>query len=165
MKRKSYSDMNCSVAQALEVVGDPWTLLVVRDVMFGFHRFNDLQERLGIARNTLTARLTTLVADGVLDKVAYQDNPERFEYRLTAKGRALSPVIVTLMQWGDEWSDLPEPPVRLVEEASGRRLDPVLVDRTSGEALDRLQVKAVGKRVMPFDTRRDVDEPGASTPA
>lgn len=149
MKRKSYSDMNCSVAQSLDVVGDPWTLLVVRDVMFGFRRFNDIQQRLGIARNTLTDRLTTLVDHGVLTRIAYQDNPERFEYRLTPKGRALSPIIVTLMQWGDEWSELPEPPVHLIDRDSGRTLDPVLVDRPSGRPLEELRVQAVGATVRP----------------
>jgi DNA-binding HxlR family transcriptional regulator len=149
MKRKSFRDMNCSVAQALEVVGDPWTLLVVRDVMFGFRRFNDLQERLGIARNTLADRLAILVDEGVLERIAYQDNPERFEYRLTDKGAALSPVIITLMQWGDAWSDLSEPPVHLVERSTGRTIDPVLVDRATGERLDRLRVRVVGADVRP----------------
>ncbi|MEO6652987.1 MAG: helix-turn-helix domain-containing protein [Ilumatobacteraceae bacterium] len=152
MKRKSYSDMNCSVAQSLDIVGDPWTLLVVRDIMFGIRRFNDIQERLGIARNTLTDRLTTLVDHGVLAKVAYQDNPERFEYRLTPKGRALSPIIITLMQWGDQWSGLPEPPVHLIDRNSGRILDPVLVDRQSGRPLEQLRVQAIGETVRPNST-------------
>ncbi len=152
MKRKSYSDMNCSVAQSLDVVGDPWTLLVVRDVMFGFRRFNDLQKRLGIARNTLTDRLATLVDHDVLTKVAYQDNPERFEYCLTQKGLALSPVIVTLMQWGDEWSDLPEPPVVLIDRDTGRTLDPVLVDRHTGQPLAELKVQAIGVDLRPDAT-------------
>ena len=152
MKRKSYSDMNCSVAQSLDVVGDPWTLLVVRDVMFGFRRFNDIQERLGIARNTLTDRLATLVDHGVLRKDAYQDNPERFEYRLTPKGRALSPIIITLMQWGDEWSELAEPPVHLIDRDTGRALVPILVDRTTGHPLTELKVQAVGAGVRPDAT-------------
>lgn len=152
MKRKSYSDMNCSVAQSLDIVGDPWTLLVVRDVMFGFRRFNDIQERLGIARNTLTDRLATLVDHGVLRKDAYQDNPERFEYHLTPKGRALSPIIITLMQWGDEWSELPEPPVHLIDRDTGRTLDPILVDRTSRQPLADLKVQAVGAGVQPDAT-------------
>ncbi len=152
MKRKSYSDMNCSVAQSLDVVGDPWTLLIVRDVMFGFRRFNDIQERLGIARNTLTDRLGTLVDHGVLRKDAYQDNPERFEYRLTQKGRELSPIIITLMQWGDEWSDLPEPPVHLIDRDTGRTLDPILVDRTTGRPLAELKVQAVGTDLRPDAT-------------
>lgn len=144
MKRTSYREMNCSIAQALEVVGDPWTLLVVRDVSFGFHRYSDLQRRLGIARNTLTARLGTLVEAGVLDRVAYQDNPERFEYRLTEKGRDLSPVLMTLMAWGDRWGGLPEPPVRFVDRASGDLVDPVLLDQRTGRPLSTISLGAIG---------------------
>ena len=147
MRRKSYEDMNCSVAQALEVVGDPWTLLVIRDVMFGYRRFNDIQERLGIARNTLTDRLALLVDREVLTKVAYQDHPERHEYRLTQKGRDLAPIIITLMQWGDEWSALPEPPVHLVDGETGRVVEPVLVDRSTGTPIAELRVRAVGAAV------------------
>lgn len=151
MKRKSYADMNCSVAQALDVVGDPWTLLVVRDIMFGFHRFNDLQERLGIARNTLTARLTTLVDSGVLTKSAYQHNPDRYEYRLTKKGRDLSPIIITLMEWGNRWSGFPEPPIQLIEVPSGRTVEPVLVDGATGQRLAEMKVRAVATGVQHAD--------------
>ena len=143
MRRKSYADMNCSVAQALELVGDPWTLLIVRDVFWGHHRFSEFQERLGIARNTLTDRLGVLVDAGVLVKSAYQTNPERFEYRPSEKGRALAPVIITLMRWGDEWSDLPEPPVRLVDRDTGTLLDPVLIDRETGRPLDEIRLRVV----------------------
>ncbi|MGB0111825.1 MAG: helix-turn-helix domain-containing protein [Ilumatobacteraceae bacterium] len=144
MKRKSYADMHCSVARALDVVGDPWTLLIVRDVFSGYHRFGEFLERLGIPRNTLTDRLATLVDADVLTKVAYQDNPERFDYRLTTKGRALSPIIITLMQWGDEWSDFDEPPVVLVDRESGRLLEPTLIDEASGRRLDQIKIRPVG---------------------
>ncbi len=143
MRRKSYSDMNCSVAQALELVGDPWTLLIVRDVFWGYHRFNEFQERLGIARNTLTDRLGVLVDAGILSKQPYQSNPERFEYRLTDKGRALGPVIISLMRWGDEWSGIGEPPALLIDRETGDVLDPVLVDRDSGRPLDEIRVRVV----------------------
>lgn len=145
MRRKSYADMNCSVAQALELVGDPWTLLIVRDVFWGHHRFGEFQDRLGIARNTLTDRLGVLVDADILSKRAYQSNPERFEYRLTEKGRALAPVIITLMQWGDEWSDLPEPPVRILDRESGEVLDPVLIDRRTGRPLDEVKMQVVAR--------------------
>jgi DNA-binding HxlR family transcriptional regulator len=147
MRRKSYADMNCSVARALDIVGDPWTLLIVRDVFWGHHRFNDFLERLGIARNTLSDRLATLVDAGVLDKVAYQENPERFEYRLTEKGRALRPVIITLMQWGDAWSGIGEPPVRLIDRSTGCPIEPALVDALSGRRIDEINVQAVGAPV------------------
>lgn len=143
MRRKSYAEMNCSVARALDVVGDPWTLLIVRDMFFGFHRFEAFQRRLGIARNTLTDRLGVLVDSGVAERVPYQDNPERFEYRLTEKGRALRPVIWSLMAWGDEWSGIERPPVHLEEASTGRRITPVLVDAETGTPLAELAVRAV----------------------
>ena len=143
MRRKSYADMECSVAQALEIVGDPWTLLIVRDVFWGYHRFGEFQARLGIARNTLADRLQVLTEAGILAKRTYQSNPERFEYWLTEKGRALSPVIITLMRWGDEWSGLPEPPARILDRDSGEVLDPVLIDRRTGRPLEDVKMRVV----------------------
>jgi DNA-binding HxlR family transcriptional regulator len=143
VRRKSYAAMRCSVAQALEVVGDPWTMLVVRDVFFGVGRFEELQRRLGIPRNTLSDRLERLVEHGVLERRRYQQAPDRHEYVLTRKGRALRPVLVSLMQWGDRWSGLDAAPVVLEEEGTGRPIDPVLVDRDTGIPLDDLRVRAV----------------------
>ncbi len=85
MRRASFADMNCSIAQTLEIVGEWWTLLIVRDAMFGVTRFDEFSSRLGIARNVLAQRLDTLVEHGVLKKVPYQDNPVRHDYRLTDK--------------------------------------------------------------------------------
>ena len=146
MRRKSYADMSCSVARALDVVGDPWTLLVVRDAFFGFRRFEDFQRRLGVPRNTLTERLNRLTDAGVFEKVPYQDRPLRHEYRLTAKGRALQPVMISLMQWGDEWSDIGAPPVVLRDECTGEAVEPVLVDRRTGSPLAELRFRAVPNR-------------------
>jgi len=89
VERKSFADMHCSVAQCLEVAGEWWSMLIIRDAFLGVTRFDQFQERLGIARNILNQRLTRLVEEGVLDKVAYSDHPPRFDYRLTAKGRDL----------------------------------------------------------------------------
>ena len=94
MRRTSYEQMNCSIASALDVVGEPWTLLIVRDAFYGVRRFDDFQENLGIARNVLTARLKKLVEAGVFRKTAYRQRPLRHEYRLTDKGSALFTVIV-----------------------------------------------------------------------
>ena len=136
VRRRSFADVNCSIAQAMEVIGDPWSVLIVRDAFFGLRRFEQFRERLDIPRNTLASRLDHLCEHGVLRRERYQEHPERFEYRLTAKGRALGPVLVTLVRWGDEWSDLDEPPVVMVDRSSGRVLDPVLADRESGELLE-----------------------------
>ncbi len=101
MERKSFSEMHCSVAQCLEVVGEWWSLLIIRDVFLGVTRFDEMQERLGISRNVLNQRLARLVSAGVLVKVPYSEHPPRFDYRLTDKGRDLWPVITAMRQWGD----------------------------------------------------------------
>jgi DNA-binding HxlR family transcriptional regulator len=103
MKRTSFAGMQCSVARTLDVVGEWWSLLVLRDAFTGVRRFEDFQRSLGIARNILTDRLQTLVEYGVLERRRYQERPERFEYRLTEKGIDLWPVTVTLMHWGDRY--------------------------------------------------------------
>ena len=126
MKRTSVAHLNCSVAQTLEVVGEWWTLLIVRNLMCGQRRFEAIQADLGIARNILSDRLSTLVEHGIVEQVKYQDHPERFEYRLTDKGRDLFPVIAALMAWGDKWAapdgraDPPRPRVRPHGRADGR---------------------------------------------
>ena len=87
MERKSFSEMDCSVAQCLEIVGEWWTMLIVRDAFLGVTRFDVFQQRLGIARNVLQLRLERLVKAGVFERVAYSEHPPRFDYRLTPKGR------------------------------------------------------------------------------
>jgi DNA-binding HxlR family transcriptional regulator len=108
MLNRAYESQNCSIASALEVVGERWTLLIVRDVFLGLRRFDQIQESLGIARNVLTDRLTGLVDEGILERVLYSDRPERYEYRLTQKGRDLLLPLAALGQWGDKYvSDKP----------------------------------------------------------
>jgi DNA-binding HxlR family transcriptional regulator len=120
MKRTSFAAMPCSVARTLEVVGEWWSLMVLRDAFKGVRRFDDFQRSLGIARNILADRLQTLVDQGVLERRLYQERPERYEYRLTDKGRDLYPIIVGLMHWGDRWAaDEMGPPVVLTHNACG----------------------------------------------
>jgi DNA-binding HxlR family transcriptional regulator len=107
MYRYSFSEMECSIARSLEMVGEWWTLLILRECFNGVRRFDDMQKHLGIARNVLTNRLNSLVEDGILSKVLYQEKPERYEYRLTDKGRDLYPVLLALKQWGDKWLGYP----------------------------------------------------------
>ncbi|MEU6926784.1 winged helix-turn-helix transcriptional regulator [Streptomyces sp. NPDC046631] len=102
-QRTSLADADCAIAQALDVVGDWWTLLIVRDAARGVHRFDALQEELGVSRKVLTERLRLLVDAGVLSREPYQDRPPRYEYRLTRRGRALLPVLIALQDWGDTW--------------------------------------------------------------
>lgn len=108
MLRRTYDGQRCSVARTLEVVGERWTLLIVRDALMGITRFDGFLNSLPIARNVLSDRLNGLVDHGVMERVQYQDRPPRHEYLLTAKGRELMPVIVVLMEWGDR--HLPIPP-------------------------------------------------------
>lgn len=125
MERKSFADMHCSVAQCLEVVGEWWSMLIVRDAFLGVSRFDDFQERLGISRNILNQRLTRLVGAGVLAKVPYQEHPPRHEYRLTDKGRDLWPVLMAMRQWGDRHAAPDGPPLLVVHRACGAVCDTV----------------------------------------
>jgi DNA-binding HxlR family transcriptional regulator len=118
----------CSLARAMEILGERWTILVLREAFYGVRRFTEMQRNLGIARNILSTRLQTLVGAGILERRRYMDEPERYEYRLTAAGRALYPAIVTLMQWGDEHLQGEQgPPVVLRHNLCGHTADPLLV--------------------------------------
>ena len=110
-------DQVCSVARTLEVVGERWTILILRDALIGVRRFDNFLNRLGIARNVLTDRLNRLVDSGIMERVAYQERPLRHEYRLTRKGLELSPVIFTLMEWGDRYISYEDGPPRVLEHA------------------------------------------------
>jgi DNA-binding HxlR family transcriptional regulator len=105
MSWQNVGDMPCSVARSLAVLGDRWTLLIIRSVFVRVRRFADLQAQLAIPKHVLSVRLSRLVDDGVLQKVQYQDAPPRHEYKLTEKGRDLYPVILMLTAWGDKWLD------------------------------------------------------------
>ena len=132
--------MNCSVARTLDIVGEWWTLLVVRNIMLGQRRFEAIQSDLGIARNILSDRLNTLVAAGVVQRVKYQDHPERFEYHLTDKGRDLFPVIAALMTWGDRWVAPDGAPLEMRHTCEGRG-HPLMVCSECGEPMDLRHVR------------------------
>src|SRR6058998_1388162 len=119
MLNRDYEGQNCSIARALEVVGERWTLLIIRDVLLGLHRFDQLQASLGIARNVLTDRLNRLVDEGVLERVRYTERPPRYEYRLTPKGVELNVALAALRQWGDRY--LCEQPPRVLRRTSDKR--------------------------------------------
>jgi len=116
--KRAYEGQVCSIARTLEVVGDRWTLLVIRDVVLGNHRFDQLLASLGVASNILSDRVNRLVAEGVLERVRYSDRPERFEYHLTEKGRELGVCLIALMQWGDR--HLSDKPPRIARRRSDR---------------------------------------------
>ena len=141
--QRSYEDQNCSVAATLELVGERWTLLIVRELLLGVHRFSDLQADLGIARNVLQARLERLVEHGIVERRRYQDHPPRDGYHLTGKGLDLWPAIVILMQWGDR--HLPRrggPPVQLTHRGCGGGVDGHLTCERCGARLGARDVWA-----------------------
>lgn len=118
MLKRDYDDQVCSIARTLGVVGDRWTLLVLRDLVLGLHRFEQLLISLGVASNVLSDRLNRLVAEGVLERVRYSERPERFEYHLTKKGRELGVALIALMQWGDRY--ISEKPPRIARRRSDK---------------------------------------------
>lgn len=136
MARKRFDDSQCSVARALNEVGDWWSLLIVLQAMYGTRRFVDFQQELGIAKNILCDRLARLVDNGVLRKVDVGEHGSRFEYRLTEKGRDLFPVVIALRQWGDKWNPAPDQgPLDLRDRATGRPIQEVQVRDADGQPL------------------------------
>jgi DNA-binding HxlR family transcriptional regulator len=144
MRKVSFAAMQCSVAQALEIVGEWWTLLVIRDCFLGVRRFDDFVGRLGISRNVLTDRLDKLVAAGVLERRVYDEGRDRAEYVLTAKGRALWPVITTLREWGDEWiTGAGHEPLLVEHRSCGNVMHSRMVCDRCGEPVHAGSVRAV----------------------
>ncbi len=123
MLKKDYPTQYCPVASTLEVIGERWTLLVIRDIFLGIRRFEDIQRDLGVARNVLQDRLEGLVSQGIVTKRPYQDRPVRSEYRLTEKGADLWPVLVALLQWGDRHALVGDRPMILRHRGCGGELD------------------------------------------
>jgi DNA-binding HxlR family transcriptional regulator len=141
VKRTSLDHLDCSIARALDVVGEWWTLLVIRDITFGNRRFDTIQANLGVARNVLADRLATLVEHGVLERRRYQDHPERHEYVLTDMGRDLYPVLLTLMAWGDRYLSPDGPPGLVRHTACGHDTVPTLTCTHCGEPLGNREVR------------------------
>jgi DNA-binding HxlR family transcriptional regulator len=145
MRRTRFDDWDCSVARSVDILGDWWSPMVIRSALLGARRFEHFTEGLGIPRNVLTERLNRLVDEGIMVKVEYQDRPVRYEYRLTEKGIALYPVIVSMLEWGNRWLDWEDgcPPVQLVDRTTGEPVEPVLVDARTGAPLDARSTRAV----------------------
>jgi DNA-binding HxlR family transcriptional regulator len=142
MRRTSFAGMNCSVAGALEIVGEWWTFLVLRDAFLGVRRFDDFQRSLGVARNVLQARLERLVENEILERVRYQERPERFEYRLTDKGLDLWPVLISLISWGDRHAASSGPPVLIEHRDCGGRVNDRRICEACGALLGPRDVTA-----------------------
>ena len=130
-----------SVARALQVIGDRWSFMIIREAFFRVRRFDDLQTRLGIAPNILADRLNRLVADGVFRRVKYQDGPERFEYRFTDKGRDLFGPMLAMLRWGDAWLSGEEPPLILTHTTCGNDFEPTVACDQCLEALSAFEMR------------------------
>jgi DNA-binding HxlR family transcriptional regulator len=136
MPRLRVNESPCSAARALQVLGDRWTLLLIREVVFGTRRFDEFALHLGIARNILTTRLNSLIAADILVQAPVRDDALRKAYQLTEKGRDLLPVLIALLQWGDRWLQTPDSiPIQIVERESGEVLEPMRPRNRSGKAL------------------------------
>jgi DNA-binding HxlR family transcriptional regulator len=143
MKSKSFAGMRCSIAGALEAIGDRWAILVLRDLAMGVSRYDELQANSGIPTTTLASRLKHLEAHGLVAKRPYQDHPPRHDYVLTDKGRDLWKVTTALREWGDRWdaSGYGAPTVEVVDRETGRDLFLALVDPQTGRAIPRPQIQ------------------------
>ena len=139
MVKKSFSDMACSVAQALDVIGEWWSMLIIRDFFLGKgqRRFEQLRDSLGISRNILTERLKTLTEAGVIERVPLQEGGKRCAYQLTEKGGDLLPVMVAIMQWWDKWEQPPERRfMKIRDREHGEEIAPMTVQNRRGEVLE-----------------------------
>jgi DNA-binding HxlR family transcriptional regulator len=162
--RNDYPGQACSLARSLEVIGERWSLLIVRDVMNGNRRFSGIQESLRIARNVLSARLQRLIDEDILERRAYQESPPRYEYFLTAKGLDLWPALMALMHWGDRHTPGPEgPPVVVVHKGCGGTVSDRGICESCGQVLTAHDAKATpgpgaaayeGLPFSPFAARR-----------
>ena len=148
MKRTSFAEADCPIARSLDVVGEWWTLLIIRNIFYGIRRFDALLNYLEISRNVLTDRLQTLVENDLLEKKLYQENPPRFEYHLTEKGEGLYPILIAYWSWGDKW--LPKEKtakIKMRHETCGETMTPTLVCSHCQESLSPQDVQyQVGSR-------------------
>ncbi len=139
-----YEGQTCSIARSLELVGERWTLLVVREIFHGRRKFSEMQRSLGVARNVLTARLQRMVDEGILERRPYSERPERYEYFLTEKGLDLWPVMIALMYWGDKYEPATDgPPSIVVHKECGGRIDDRRICTKCGKHLEVREAKAI----------------------
>jgi DNA-binding HxlR family transcriptional regulator len=152
MLGKTYDSEVCSAARTLELVGERWSLLIVRNALFaGATRYNDFHKKLGIATNILKTRLDGLVDAGIMERRSYSQNPELYEYLLTDKGRELVPVVLALTEWGDRWAAPDGPPVLYTHSVCGDGIFQQTICATCGQVHDPAEVQARPGPGMPAD--------------
>jgi DNA-binding HxlR family transcriptional regulator len=158
-----YPGQLCSIANSLEVIGERWSLLIVRDVFNGNRRFGEIQASLGVARNVLSARLQRLVDEDILERRRYQESPERYEYFLTGKGLDLWPTLIALLNWGDRYSPTPGgPPKIILHKVCGGRVSDRGICKECGKTLharDAIQVPGPGRTAALAAAGGDASEP------
>lgn len=139
MRHTALADEQCSIARTVAILGERWTMVILRQAFLGARRFEDYQSGLGIARNMLTDRLRGLVEHGILERRLYHERPPRYEYRLTEKGRSLYPILVSMLDWGDRYGGFEGAPMQLRHKC-GNLMHAQLVCDCCGEALDPREV-------------------------
>lgn len=155
MSRTPTNHWPCSIARAVDLLGDSWTLLILRECFYGSRRFEQFVAHLGINRATLAGRLDRLVDAGLLTTERYSEHATRVEYHLTEMGRETLPVLATLMRWGDDWlADDDGPPVELLDPDTGDPIRPEVIDATTGKSLPR----RVRVRPRTGDARRAAEQ-------
>ena len=151
MLGNTYDTQVCSIARALEAVGERWSLLIVRDALFAqVTRFSDFQHNLGLATNVLKTRLDSLIAAGIMERRRYSERPEHYEYLLTEKGRDLAPALIALTAWGDRWLSPNGPPILYGHSACGGSIQPGLTCSNCG-AIEGSEVTVHPGPGMPAD--------------
>ena len=141
VRHQELGEVYCSVARTWSVIGERWTMMILRECFRGERQFEHFQRKLGLGRNVLTDRLQKLTAEGILERRQYQTRPDRYEYRLTQKGEDLYPVMLALIQWGDRYKN-PTPPVRMVHKACGHEPLPTSTCAHCGEPFGRRDLTA-----------------------
>ncbi|MEM6496856.1 MAG: helix-turn-helix domain-containing protein [Pseudomonadota bacterium] len=136
MGRAELSSRTCTIARAAALVGDEWTIMILREMFLGNRRFDDFLRQTGMSSHLLSQRLKKLEAEGIISRTAYSQHPPRFEYRLTEMGRDLWPLIICLKQWGDSWLSDGRPPVKLVHTSCGAVTTPMMTCSECGEPID-----------------------------
>ena len=164
--KHEFADWPCSVARAAGVFGDSWTLLILRDAMYGLTRYDEFQRSLHIARNTLSDRLGKLVDAGVMTKRFYQDNPPRYEYLLTEMGRDFFPVLAAMLSWGDKWLDGGGgAPVTLCHHGDGHGIVSRVICEQCGDPVGHEDIRFCVGPGYPDDVRPELDMRSRLEPA
>ena len=144
MPRENIEDLNCTLANTLNLIGEWWTILIIREAIYGNRRFEDFQKQLGIARNILTDRLNKLCDSGILERIPVKEGAKRHQYKITTMGRDLYPALIALTQWGDRWlcpSD--GVPIKLTERATGEEVADMVILSKDGRKLHERELAMI----------------------